>query len=165
MIFRVGIGQDSHLFELKKIKSLHLGGVKISNRYGLKGNSDGDVILHSICNALSSAIGGDSLGTWSDKMCLEQGIIDSRKYVEYIFNNAKKKEYNVGNIAISIEAKRPHLSLEEIKQIKITIAQILEISVEQVGVTFTSGEGLTAFGKGKGIQALTIISLVKYDKS
>jgi len=158
-MFRIGIGQDSHPFDKGKTRPLVLGGLKISNYNGLKGNSDGDVILHSICNALSSAVGGDSLGTWSDEMCVKQGIKDSKKYLEYILNKIKKKKYAVINISISIEAKKPHLSLQMIAKIKKQIAKMLEISVDQVGITFTSGESLTPFGQGKGIQTLTIVNI------
>ena len=84
-MFRVGIGQDSHRFA-KLRKPLILGGVKISERGGLSGNSDSDVILHSLCNALSSAIGGDSLSTWSDDMC-RRGVLDSQRDVDYIFKS------------------------------------------------------------------------------
>lgn len=158
-MIKVGIGQDSHLFEKKKIKPLVLGGVKISDNGGLQANSDGDVILHSICNALSSAVGGDSLGTWADNLCLKQGIKNSKKYVKYIFNRIKQNRYIIGNISIAVEAKRPHLSLEIINKIKRQISKLLEVKIGEVGITFTSGEGLTAFGRGEGIQVLTIVSL------
>src|SRR3989344_7254534 len=156
-VMRVGIGQDSHRFAKGK-KPLILGGVRIEESGGLSGNSDGDVILHSLCNALSSAIGGDSLSTWSDQMC-QGGIKDSQKYVEYIFEKVKKQNYLVKNIAIAIEAKRPRLSLKIIKKIKEKVADLLEVKKEQVGITFTSGEGLTAFGQGKGIQSISIVLL------
>lgn len=160
-MFKVGIGQDSHCFDNNK--PLVFGGVVISEKNGLKANSDGDVILHSLCNALSSAIGGDSLGTWADEMCLKKGIKDSKEYLRYIFNKVRHQGYRVGNIAVSVEAKTPRLSLMTIKAIKNKIAQLLAIDISQVGITFTSGEGLTAFGKGKGIQALTIVALKKKD--
>ena len=87
---RIGIGQDSHKFERERNKPLILGGVKIPDEIGLLASSDGDVFLHSICNALSSAIGGDSLGTWADSMCLEKKVTDSKEYVNYIFQKVKK---------------------------------------------------------------------------
>lgn len=158
-MFRIGLGQDSHCFTQDKNKPFVLGGVIIPNENGLKADSDGDVILHSICNALSSAIGGNSLGTWADEMCLEQGIKDSAKYVEYIFNVVKNKKYKVDNVSISVEAKKPRLTIEQIKSIKEKISKLLEINTDQVGITFTSGEGLTAFGRGEGIQVLSIILL------
>ena len=160
-MYRVGLGQDSHQFVTNKKKPLILGGIKISGSRGLSGNSDADVILHSLCNALSSAMGGDSLSTWSDEMCLKKGITDSKKYVEYIFKMVREKKYKVENVSIAIEAKKPKIKLEIIKKIKETIADLLEIKREQVGVTFTSGEGLTQFGQGKGIQSITQVLLSK----
>jgi 2-C-methyl-D-erythritol 2,4-cyclodiphosphate synthase len=163
-MFRVGLGQDSHDFvNSKEYKPLMLGGVRISAEGGLRGNSDGDVILHSICNAVSSAIGGDSLSTWSDDMCNKQGIIDSSHYVEYIVDKMTKLKHSVANISISIEAQRPRLEIETIHQIKKRIASLLKIKMEQVGLTFTSGKNLTAFGLGQGMQALTIVNIVKHD--
>jgi len=160
-MFRVGIGQDSHPFEKLQNKLLILGGVKISDNGGLQGNSDGDVIIHSLCNALSSAVGGDSLGTWSDDMCLKQGIKDSTKYLEYVFNIIKNKNYILENIAISVEAKKPYLSIDVIKKIKESLAKLLNINIDQVGITFTSGEELTACGRGEAVQAFSIASLSK----
>ena len=160
-MFRVGIGQDSHPFEKIENKPLVLGGIIISEKGGMKGNSDGDIIIHSLCNAISSAIGGDSLGTWSDEMCLKQGVDDSKKYLEYILNIVKSKNYIVGNIAIAIEAKKPRLNIEIIKKIKESLAILLNISINQVGITFTSGEELTPFGRGEAIQAFSIVSLTK----
>lgn len=163
-MFRVGLGQDSHGFVTdKKDKPLILGGVEVSAKGGLKGNSDADVILHSICNAISSAIGGDSLSTWADDMCFKKGIKDSVRYVEYIFNKVEALKYSVVNISISVEAKRPYLKTDVISQIKRRIASLLKIKPEQVGLTFTSGKNLTTFGRGQGIQALTIVNIVKHD--
>jgi len=163
-MFRVGLGQDSHRFiDAKENKPLILGGVKVSSGEGLEANSDGDVILHSICNAISSAIGGDSLSTWCDDMCLKQGIKDSAHYVEYIFNKITTLKYSVVNISISIEAEKPRLKMEIINQIKRRIASLLKIKTDQVGLTFTSGKGLTVFGRGEGMQALTIVNIIKHD--
>jgi len=157
---KVGIGQDSHCFETKS-KPLVLGGVKISKDGGLSANSDGDVIIHSLCNALSSAIGGDSLGTWADEICLKQGIQDSKKYLDFIFKKIEQQGYCVGNISIAVEAKKPYLSLDIIKKIRTQLAKLLKINIHQIGITFTSGEGLTAFGRGEGVQVLTIAALFK----
>lgn len=157
-MYRVGIGQDSHSFDYRK--PLVLGGLVIFKNNGLKAKSDGDVILHSICNALSSAIGGNSLGTWADKMC-SKGITDSKEYLKYIIKKVNNKNYRINNLSISIEAKTPYLSLTIIKKMKKKIIQLLKIKLEQLGITFTSGENLTSFGKGKGIQVLTIVSLKK----
>lgn len=162
-MFRIGLGQDSHRFATSEDKPLILGGVKIGVGKGLKANSDGDVILHSLCNAMSSAIGGDSLSAWADDMRKKMGIKDSARYVEYIFNKTAELKYQVVNVSIAVEAKGPILKMDVVKQIKRRIASLLKIETEQVGLTFTSGEGLTAFGRGQGMQALTIVNLQKHD--
>ena len=158
-MFRVGIGQDSHRFA-KLRKPLILGGVKVSDKGGLRGNSDTDVILHSLCNALSSAIGGDSLSTWSDEMC-RKGIKDSQKYVLYIFKKVKREKYKVENVSIALEAKKPYIKLVTVQRIKKNIASLLQVESTQVGITFTSGEGLTSFGRGLGMQAISMVLLSK----
>ena len=156
---RVGIGQDSHRFSVSK-KPLVMGGVVVSNSGGLEGKSDADVILHSLCNALSSAIGGDSLSTWSDAMC-EAGTGDSKKYVGQIFKKISQREYQVENVSIAVEAKKPYIELKTAGKMKETIAKLLEIKKEQVGITFTSGEGLTPFGKGEGVQSISQVLISK----
>lgn len=162
-MIRVGLGQDSHSFSSpKENKPLILGGIKIAAKGGFRANSDGDVILHSICNALSSAIGGDSLSTWADKMC-KKGIKDSSSYVEYIFNKVEALGYSIVNISISVEAKKPYLKIEEINKIKKSIALLLKTKTANVGLTFTSGEGLSSFGQGNGMQALTMVNIAKHD--
>jgi len=155
---RIGIGQDSHKFSKSK-KPLVLGGVKVADSGGLEGNSDADVILHSLCNALSSAIGGDSLSTWFDDM-VEKGVTDSQKAVEHIFKKIRQKEYKVNNVSISVEAKKPFIEFEVAGEMKKTVARLLEIDMGRVGITFTSGEGLTPFGKGLGIQSICIVLLL-----
>lgn len=155
---RVGIGQDSHVFESGK--PLVLGGISIKSDSGCKGNSDGDVVLHALCNALSSAVGKGSISTYSDKMCLEQGIKDSREYVKVALGYIKKAGLKVNNISIAIEAKKPRLE-ECFPKIKSSIAKMLEVTEDCVGITATSGEGLTSFGKGRGMQAFAIVSVIK----
>lgn len=155
--FRVGIGIDSHRFSMAK-KPLVLGGVEFSKSGGLEGKSDADVVLHSLCNAVSSALGGDSLSTWSDGLC-RQGITDSKEYLKHVAGKASDKKYQVVNVSVAVEAKKPIIELETIHKMKRKIAEILSISNGCVGITFTSGEGLTAFGKGLGIQSISQVLL------
>jgi len=155
---RVGIGQDSHKFTGKE-KPLILGSVEIPNEPGLEANSDGDVILHSLFNALSQSIGGKSIGFYADPLC-EKGIKDSSIYLKLALDMLKEKNYKINNIGIMIEAKKPRLSKYE-ELIKEKIAQLCSIEHQQVGLTATSGEELTSFGKGEGIQVFSIVSLKK----
>ncbi|HON10859.1 MAG TPA: 2-C-methyl-D-erythritol 2,4-cyclodiphosphate synthase [Chitinispirillaceae bacterium] len=153
------IGQDSHPFELSLTsKPLVLGGVVIPGHAGLAGNSDADVVLHAVTNAVSGLTGVNILGKVSDDLCLKQGIKDSRVYLLKALE--KLTEYKIIHLSVSVEARRPHLS-EHIPAIRASLASLLSLPIEHVGFTATSGEGLTAFGKGEGIAALVIISAEK----
>lgn len=154
-MIRIGIGQDSHQFE--NFTGLVFGGVKFDNHPKLKGNSDADVVIHSLCNALSSAIGGESLGSWSDDMC-QKGITDSREYLKYILDIVFQN-FTINNISITIEAQNPRFTPDEKQKIKKSLANLLKIDVNQIGITYTSGDYLTSFGKGKGIQVFSTVLL------
>lgn len=155
-MFRVGVGQDSH--KLKEGGRLILGGVEISEKYCLEADSDGDVIIHSLCNALSTAIGGGSLDTWAGKM-YKSGITDSREFLKVIVNRVKEKGLKINNAGIMVEAGKPKLeSFRE--KMQISLAKLLEIEMDAVGIAFTTGEDLTTFGKGEGIQAFSVVSLI-----
>ncbi len=162
-MFRIGLGQDSHRFSTQADKTLVLAGIEVTDHPGLEANSDGDVIFHSLCNALSSALGGDSIGTWADKVCLEDGIKDSEKYVEYILKEVIKKGYNISNVSVCVEANKPRIPLSTIQRMKQNIARVLGLTHNAVGITFTSGEELTAFGRGEGIQVITTVLLTRHD--
>ena len=159
MNIKIGVGEDSHPFT-DQDKKLILGGVEIKNALGLEGKSDGDVVFHAICNAFDVVAGQGSLATYSDKMC-ENGITDSAEYVKYIKNITKEKGWKVKSVAVSMEAKIPKLEPFSNK-IKTRIAELLEISKDNVGLTFTSGEGLSDFGKGKGIRATAIVTFIEF---
>ena len=152
---RIGIGQDSHPFDDQK--KLILGGVHIPDTHGLGGNSDGDVVYHALCNALGSAIGLGSLGTYADEMC-RNGITESAAYVNYVMQHVHTRNFCIGNVSVSLEAQRPRLE-KHCEAMKKNIAQLCNITPDCVGITATSGEGLTAFGRGEGIQALAIATL------
>ena len=157
MKIKTGIGQDSHAFENTPGKALILAGVESSNNNGLKGNSEADVVLHSLTNAISSVTGNNILGKIADELC-QQGITDSREYLQCALNDLG--DWQINHIAISLECLKPKIS-PKIEELKTNIAELCNIDIRDVGITATTGEGLTAFGKGQGIQALTIITTSK----
>ena len=156
--YRMGLGQDSHRFSEMK-KPLVLGGYAVPNERGLEANSDGDVILHALFNAISSALGGRSLGITADEMC-KKGITDSRKYLKAIIKRMNAEKLAIGNISLCIEAKKPKLEQHH-DSIKKSLCTILAIGEGQIGLTFTSGEGLTGFGRGEGMQCFCTVLLIR----
>jgi 2-C-methyl-D-erythritol 2,4-cyclodiphosphate synthase len=155
---KVGIGQDSHRFDFEdKIKKLVLGGVVFEDCPPLDGNSDADVILHSITNAVSGVTCVNILGKISDKMCLEQGIMDSSVYLKEAIKYLESNK--IIHVSISIECLVPKIT-PKIPEIRESIAALLEIPGNCIGITATTGEGLTQFGQGKGIQVFSCVTVV-----
>ncbi len=160
MPFRVGLGQDSHRFShVHEKRPLMLGGVKVDGHLGLKGNSDADVILHALFNSLAQIIGWKSLGSHADKLCLEKGITDSKEYLKEPLKALKEMGYEITTVGVTIECKRPKIDPIS-DNIRKSIAKILSIDPDQVGIIATTGERLTAFGRGEGIQVFTVISAI-----
>lgn len=158
-MFRVGFGHDSHAFEPEgSQKPLILGGVVFAGHPGLLANSDGDVVLHALFNAISQAIGHRSLGVYADPIC-QSGVTDSRVYLAVALDMARQAGYTINNVGVSIEARRPKIEPMS-AQMKTRLARLLDVDEDRVGITATTGEGLTAFGRGEGIQVFVVVSLV-----
>ena len=137
-------GQDSHKFDFNnKNKPLILGGVIFDNYPPLNGNSDSDVILHSITNAISGITSVNIIGEAADDMCI-RGITDSKAYLQEALKYLKN---DILHVSISVECKTPKIA-PKINDIRKSISNILNIPAAAVGITATSGEGLTEFGKG-----------------
>lgn len=153
---RVGIGQDSHRFCSQGTSKLCvIGGIVFESEPGFAANSDGDVVLHAICNAITSLTGVYILGGIADELCEQDGITDSRLYLEEALKTLGKQK--IIHLAITIEAQRPKMK-KRLDAMRKNIAMIMNLNVKQVGITVTSGEGLTNFGCGDGVQCICIIT-------
>ena len=156
MVVRTGIGQDSHRFlPPDSSKPCVIGGLIIEDTPGFNANSDGDVVLHAICNAISSLTGILILGNIADDICLKDGITDSEVYLKEAMKTLGRQQ--VTHVAISIEAKKPKFK-QLLIEMRENIARIMHLDISQVGITATSGEGLTDFGCGLGVQAFAIVT-------
>lgn len=156
MIVRTGIGQDSHRFlPLDSSKPCIIGGLIFDDAPGFNANSDGDVVLHAICNAITSLTGVLILGNIADDLCLKDGITDSEVYLSEAMKTLASQR--VTHVAITIEAKKPKFK-HRLVEMRTNIARIMRLDVSQIGITVTSGEGLTDFGCGDGVQAFAIVT-------
>lgn len=159
-MFKFAIGQDSHRFEkdeaLAYNKPLILGGVTFDGEPALSANSDGDVVLHALTNAVSGITCKNILGKVADDMC-KSGITDSREYLKVALRDLSDMNEKITHVSFSIECKVPKMS-PKIDVMRESIALLLGISPRDVGITATSGEGLTAFGRGEGIQVFCVIT-------
>lgn len=151
------IGQDSHRFEPETTeKPLILAGLPIPGCPGLCGNSDADVVLHAVTNAVSGISCVNVLGAISDRMCLVEGVTDSTAYLRHALASlAGRKPVH---LSVSVECARPKLA-NYIPAIRENLALLLSLDPGHVGFTATSGEGLTAFGRGEGIFCTAILTV------
>ena len=134
-----------------------LGGIEFPDYPALQANSDGDVVLHALTNAVSGISGKNVLGALADEMC-RSGITDSRAYLAKALSDLNNTV--VTHVSFTIECKQPHLS-GRIDEMKASVAALLGISAGQVGITATSGEGLTDFGRGEGISVFCVLTAEK----
>lgn len=155
-LFRTGIGQDSHRFlPPGSRKPCVIGGLTFEGEDGLDADSDGDVVFHSLCNAITSLTGVPILGKIAIELCKKKGITNSQIYLEKALETLHSQE--IVHVAFSIEGKRPHLQ-KKIDLMRDHLATILKIFPSQIGITATSGDGLTSFGCGEGLQCLCILT-------
>ena len=133
-----------------------LAGIEIPKCPGLAGNSDADVVLHALTNAVSGISGVNILGAVADRMCLEHGMRDSRLYLAAALRSLGTKR--ITHVSVSIEAKRPKLQAH-IHAMRDSVARLCSVPLGAVGITATTGEGLTSFGKGRGIQVFAVVTV------
>lgn len=159
MIYRTGIGQDSHRFlGPDTSKPLIIAGVIFENAPGFNANSDGDVVFHAICNAITSLTHVLILGGIADDLCLKDGITDSAAYLKAAMDTLGPQK--VTHVAITLEGKTPKFK-DKLLPMRQNIADVMGLSISQVGITATSGEGLTDFGCGDGVQCFAIVTTVE----
>lgn len=167
-----GIGQDSHRFmqpceaQLRTAdkwpKKLILGGVICEGETPLVANSDGDVVLHALTNAISGVTGVNVLGYIADQMC-QQGITNSAAYLEKSLSFAKQQNWEMTHISISMECKRPKIT-PLIGPMKERIGQLTGLDPKRIGITATSGENLTRFGEGEGIMVICSVTMRRLEE-
>lgn len=160
-MIRFAIGQDSHRFEDTYTgKPLILGGLTLpACDLSLSANSDGDVLLHALTNAVSGITCRNILGAPADELC-KKGVTDSRAYLQLALDDLAAMGYEIVHISFTVECKKPHLSAH-IDSIRAKVAEICSIDATCVGLTATTGEGLTAFGQGLGISVFCVITVAR----
>lgn len=155
-IFRVGIGKESHRFlPDNSSKICVIGGVIFKNAPGLASDSDGDVAFHAICNAITSLTGVPILEGIVQELIAKDGITDSQVFIEKALETLG--DQRIVHVALSFEGLRPQLQ-SYIEEMRLSIANVLQLKKENIGITATTGSGLTDFGCGDGIQCLCILT-------
>ena len=154
-----GIGFDIH--KLTKNKKLYLGGVKIPFHSGLKGHSDGDVILHAIIDAILGATRRKDIGTYFPNTKKFRNI-RSPKMLKPIIDNLFKSNFSINNLDINLICEQPKVSKYRDKIIN-SISKLTNLNKDQINLKGKTVEKLGLIGKEKAIACEVIISITKYD--
>ncbi len=154
---RVGLGYDVH--KLVEGRKLILGGVKIPYHKGLLGHSDADVLLHSIKDGLLGALAMGDIGKHFPDTHEEYRGANSLKLLGRVGDMLHNKGYAVNNIDATIIAQEPKMA-PYISKMRHNIAGVLDISIHQINIKATTTEGLGLVGRGEGMVAQAIVSIV-----
>jgi 2-C-methyl-D-erythritol 4-phosphate cytidylyltransferase/2-C-methyl-D-erythritol 2,4-cyclodiphosphate synthase len=148
---RIGQGYDIHQFSPER--PLFLGGIRISEKDGLLGHSDADVLLHAIMDALLGAAGLPDIGHYFPDTDDRFKNADSAKLLGEVKNIIRQSGFAIGNIDSTVIAEKPKLA-RHIPAMKQRIADILDIDPDAIGIKATTNEQLGALGRAEGIAAL-----------
>ncbi|MGY0399607.1 MAG: 2-C-methyl-D-erythritol 2,4-cyclodiphosphate synthase [Ostreibacterium sp.] len=155
---RIGHGYDVHAFIDGDY--LMMGGVKIMFNKALAAHSDGDVLLHAICDALLGALAFGDIGKHFPDNSQEFSNIDSRILLSQVFTLVQEQGYVVGNIDATIIAQAPKMR-QYIDTMRQTIADDLHVTIGQINVKATTTEQLGFVGRQQGIAAHAVCVLVE----
>ena len=157
-MIRIGQGIDVHGFEPGD--HLVLGGVIIPFHQAFKAHSDGDVLLHALCDALLGALALGDIGQHFPDTDLAYKGADSRTLLRAVFKLVQEQGYVIGNIDNTVMAEAPKLK-PHIPQINANIAEDLQCDIAQVSTKATTTEKLGFVGRGEGIAAFSTVLLTK----
>jgi 2-C-methyl-D-erythritol 2,4-cyclodiphosphate synthase len=156
MNFRIGHGYDVHAFELGR--PLKLGGVSVPHKAGLAAHSDGDVVIHALCDALLGAAALGDIGRHFPDTSAEYHNIDSRLLLQKVVQLLQKQGLQISNVDLTIVAQEPKLSAY-IQQMRETLAADLHSRISDVNVKATTTEQLGFIGRCEGVSCHAVALL------
>jgi 2-C-methyl-D-erythritol 2,4-cyclodiphosphate synthase len=157
---RVGQGFDAH--RLVAGRPLRLGGVLVPHARGLEGHSDGDCVLHAVCDALLGAAGAGDMGRHFPSSDPRWRGVESRLFVAEVARLVRTAGWRLCNLDLTVIAQEPVLA-PHLETMRAAIAAALGASLEDVSVKAKSTDHLGALGRGEGIAALATALLTRED--
>lgn len=157
---RVGHGFDAH--RLVAGRPLRLGGIDVPHGRGLEGHSDGDCVLHAVCDALLGAAGAGDMGQHFPSRDPRWRDADSRVFVAEVARLLRDGSWRLGNVDVTVVAQEPALA-PYLGAMRAAIAAALGVAEESVSVKAKSTDHIGALGRGEGIAALATALLTKQE--
>ena len=155
---RIGHGIDIH--QLQQGYKLIIGGIHIDSSKGSVGHSDGDVLIHSIVDALLGAMAKGDIGTFFPSSDEKWKGCDSKIFLIEVLTMMTDSNYEIQNIDSTIILEKPAINTY-IDTIRNNLAQIMQININQISIKATTTDKLGLIGRGEGIGAFTTLSLIE----
>jgi len=155
-----GYGIDIHQFE--DAKPMVLGGVKIDAPYGFKAHSDGDVLIHSVIDALLGAAGAGDIGEFFPDTDTKYKNADSKILLQYIVEFIVNVGYKIVNVDFTIIAQKPKINPHK-DLIRSTMAKLLNIPKHKINIKATTAEKMGFIGREEGVAVQSVANLKYYD--
>lgn len=155
-MIRVGLGFDVH--RLKRGKGVVLGGVRIACPYRIVAHSDGDVLIHALCDALLGAAGLGDIGRWFPDTDAKFRGADSRGLLREVVRQLRKARWRVVNADLTLIAQVPRVA-PHVAAMRSRLAADLGVKPGAVNVKATTTEGLGFTGRRQGIAAQAVVLL------
>jgi len=155
---RTGIGMDAHRFE--RGKKLFLGGVEIPGAVGLGGYSDADVLLHALIDAILGACGAGDIGEMFPDDNPDYEGASSVALLGEVVNTVRMMGYRVANVDTVVICEEPKISRHR-EAMRQTIAACLGVDPGDVSVKGTTTEGMGFTGRGEGVAAIAVATVVE----
>ena len=158
MNIRIGQGIDFH--RLENGLNLWLGGVRIPSEKGCVAHSDGDVLLHAVCDALLGAAGLRDIGYYFPDTDAEYKNIDSKILLKKTFNLVQEKGFSVVNIDSTVCLEKPKIN-SFVPEMRAIISSVVKTETDNVTIKATTTEKLGFTGREEGIFAIAVVLLSK----
>jgi 2-C-methyl-D-erythritol 2,4-cyclodiphosphate synthase len=155
-MFRIGFGYDVH--KLVENRKLTLGGIEIPFFKGTLGHSDGDALIHAICDALLGALALRDIGFHFPDTSADFKDIDSRILLRNTIEMIRAKGWEIGNIDTTVCLEKPKLK-DHISLMQSTLAEVMGIDPNLVSVKATTTETMGFVGTGEGVAVYAIVLL------
>jgi 2-C-methyl-D-erythritol 2,4-cyclodiphosphate synthase len=155
---RVGFGYDVHAFGPGD--HVTLGGVRIPHSHGVRAHSDGDVLLHALCDALLGALALGDIGQHFPDTDPRWKNADSRTFLRHCARLVHEQGYRLVNADVTMLAEAPRLGIHR-AAMRANIAHDLESAPDRVNVKATTCEGLGAIGRGEGLACHAVVLLAR----
>lgn len=158
MSIRIGHGYDVHKFG--GTGPIIIAGVEINHDMGLIAHSDGDVLLHALCDALLGALALGDIGKHFPDTDPTLAGIDSRELLRHVYQLITQQHYKLGNVDLTIVAQSPKMA-PHIQFMRENIAEDLNADINQINVKATTTEELGFAGRKEGIAAYAVVLLTR----